>query len=84
MIADDAAPDDDAGGRSAADRILAALSDADGPLRRGELKTRCAMRAATFSDELRALVAAGTVARTRDGRYRIDEDGTAPVPVPAL
>lgn len=85
VMGDNAASNDEAAGRGAADRILAALSNADGPLRRGELKERCAMRAATFSDELRALVAAGAVARTRDGRYCIpDDDGPAPVPVPAL
>jgi type II secretory pathway predicted ATPase ExeA len=84
VIGDDAASDDEAGGRGPADRILAVLSDADRPLRRSEPKKRCAMRAATFSDELRALVAAGTVARTREGRYRIGDDGRAPVPVPAL
>jgi hypothetical protein len=43
------------------------------------------MRAATFSEELRALVAAECVASTRDGRYHIpDDDGPASVPVPAL
>jgi len=85
VIGDDAASNDEAAGRSAPDRILAALSDADRPLRRGELKERCAMRAATFSEELRALVAAECVARTRDGRYRIpDDDGPASVPVPTL
>ena len=77
---------DDARARpDAAQRIIEALFESDAPQRRRELQDRCAMRAATFSSEMRALVASGTVARTRDGRYCVAAEGDAEhVPVPAL
>ena len=81
----DSPPPADGAGPAPADRIVAALAESDRPLSRRELQRHCAMRAASFSSGLTALVAGARVGRTPDGRYQLPGAAEpAPVPVPIL
>jgi hypothetical protein len=73
LDATDAPPDPAHAKPDAASRILDALAAAECPLRGGDLRARCSMRADTFWRKLGELVEAGRVERTTEELYRLPD-----------